>query len=218
MFLKSDDNIFVAKKSSFVLQSSFLTFQKLFFDQLFKINVFVCLFVFFFFIHSWTTVHPQVLSAPELSRHLKKYIEKSIVFLVALWRFRHENHGAFCALITCTLCTMAYLGTRFSGAIIIYTMRKYNHPFFHLFLMLCNSVRVLISKFKILVNHSLRMKISVNWQTGEQLSYAQQLVWICARKQHELFWVTLSQWDEQHPQQEEEDFLFCKKLRFFEFL
>lgn len=71
---------------------------------------------------SWIPVHPQVLSAPELSHYLDeglKYIKQWFIWLQDL---RSRSHGVFCFIISSIFALLAFIGYVIPGVVITYTL------------------------------------------------------------------------------------------------
>lgn len=71
---------------------------------------------------SWIPVHPQVLSAPELSHYLDeglKYIKQWFIWLQDL---RSRSHGVFCFIISSVFALLAFIGHVIPGVVITYTL------------------------------------------------------------------------------------------------
>lgn len=74
------------------------------------------------FSESWTPVHPQVLSVPELSRYLNDAWSKTKLCWSDIWQLRESNHGLFCFLICAVFMVTALLGYLIPGVLVIYSL------------------------------------------------------------------------------------------------
>jgi len=69
----------------------------------------------------WTTVHPDVLSAPELDVFLKSSKNKIFQILTGLKLLREEQPGKFCAVISSFFITLAGFGVKFSTPFLLHS-------------------------------------------------------------------------------------------------
>uniref|UniRef100_S4RHU2 RETREG1-3/ARL6IP-like N-terminal reticulon-homology domain-containing protein n=1 Tax=Petromyzon marinus TaxID=7757 RepID=S4RHU2_PETMA len=70
--------------------------------------------------HSWTVVHPDLLSVPELCRRLAETWISLLTYLHNILAFKRENRGKFC-LIVCICCAvLADVGRRVPGIVVCY--------------------------------------------------------------------------------------------------
>ncbi|CAM9544585.1 reticulophagy regulator 3-like [Lampetra fluviatilis] len=69
---------------------------------------------------SWTVVHPDLLSVPELCRRLAETWISLLTYLHNILAFKRENRGKFC-LIVCICCAvLADVGRRVPGIVVCY--------------------------------------------------------------------------------------------------
>ncbi|XP_055952076.1 reticulophagy regulator 3-like isoform X1 [Argiope bruennichi] len=71
---------------------------------------------------SWTTVNPEVLSVPEISRYMNDFVDKMIILWKDVWKLRKENRGLFCALMCGFFSFLAFIGKIFPGVLIVYVL------------------------------------------------------------------------------------------------
>ncbi|GIY22149.1 hypothetical protein CDAR_594052 [Caerostris darwini] len=71
---------------------------------------------------SWTTVNPEVLSVPEISRYMNDFLNKMIILWKDVWKLRKENRGLFCALMCGFFSFLAFIGKVFPGVLIVYVL------------------------------------------------------------------------------------------------
>lgn len=74
------------------------------------------------FSESWTPIHPQVLSVPELSRYLNDAWSKAKLCWSDIWQLRESNHGLFCFLMCAVFMITALLGCLIPGVLVIYSL------------------------------------------------------------------------------------------------
>jgi hypothetical protein len=69
---------------------------------------------------TWTPVHPDVLSAPELSQHLKGFNMKVIQILTRLAEYRRSHPGKFCITFSVLFISLALLGKYISIIVLLH--------------------------------------------------------------------------------------------------
>jgi len=69
---------------------------------------------------TWTPVHPDVLSAPELQTHLQNVADKTKEIVNGLILLRKEQPGRFCTIMSLFFIVTGGLGVRFSLPVIIH--------------------------------------------------------------------------------------------------
>ena len=80
--------------------------------------------LYLIFNHSWTPVHPQAFSAPEINYYIDVMLD--LVACVFDWfvELRKQNHGFFCLLVSSIFVLTAFIGKAVPGVLIVYTLRK----------------------------------------------------------------------------------------------
>eukprot|EP00092_Neocalanus_flemingeri_P030179 GFUD01032757.1.p1 GENE.GFUD01032757.1~~GFUD01032757.1.p1 ORF type:complete len:411 (-),score=136.91 GFUD01032757.1:267-1499(-) len=70
---------------------------------------------------NWTTVHPDVLSAPELDTFVKDSITKIYQIVTGLKLFREEQPGKLCVVLSLFFLSLAGLGMKFSTPFLLHS-------------------------------------------------------------------------------------------------
>ncbi|PSN34507.1 hypothetical protein C0J52_13397 [Blattella germanica] len=71
-------------------------------------------------IEDWTTVHPSVLSVPELSHYISQTHAYMKNYFIWLKNLRSEQPGTFCCAISCCFVILTLIGRAVPGSVIIY--------------------------------------------------------------------------------------------------
>ncbi|XP_059476633.1 reticulophagy regulator 3-like [Neocloeon triangulifer] len=68
----------------------------------------------------WTPLHPGVLSVPEISRHVNQLQNFVSSIYISAATMRQEQPGKFCAVASCALLILLFIGRSMSGAVLAY--------------------------------------------------------------------------------------------------